>query len=308
MFGTGNGNGTGRVSKQGNGVMGGSVWETRMRMDQLKGGIKVFGMEEREEEERASNIFNHRETRDGGEEEDTGVAADSSKIPLKRIGVSGGRRRKWKPQPGTFEGPIQVISEKPERHERSPTEVTKSRSESTDGPVKMEPAESRTGKLEFLQRAGQKLGNGAGSMDPMDISDSGSWKQFSGSSGKVAVIHSKKKLTTKSHNDRPKKSLNHAGQFRNGPQVLGLNDGVNDEEEEEFFDIKEVSIAEQKPKTAVREENKVCVGLFSEKLTKAISDPVIKQQPSPPPVSKHSAVHQSYAKDSSSKFAIFVSF
>ncbi|KAK4769328.1 hypothetical protein SAY86_027478 [Trapa natans] len=264
----------GRESKQGNGAMGGSVWETRMRMDQLRGGIKVFGLLELDEEERVSNMFNRRSEKrdDGGGEEETGAISDSSStIPTRRAGASGGRRRTWKPHHGTFEDPIQVTAQKPERD----------RSESTNGPAKVDLAESRRGKLDFLQKSGQK----------MEISDSGSLKQFGGSPGKAAAIHSKKKLTPKNH-DRPKKSLNHAGQFRSGPQVLGINNGVNDEEDEKFFDIKEVSVPEQKPKITVLEENTVCASLFSKKTIKPISDSAIRHtHPNPSAFSDHPAVH-----------------
>ncbi|KAK4757565.1 hypothetical protein SAY87_018866 [Trapa incisa] len=285
---------TGRVSKQGKVAMGGgSVWETRMRMDQLRGGIKVFGLVEREEEERVSNMFNRRVKRDvGGGEEETSVIADSSStVPLRRAGASGGKRRTWKPQPGTFEGPNQVIAEKSDRDEIS---------ESINGPTKVELAESRRGKLEIFPRSWQKISNGAGSIDPMEISDSESLKQFGGSLGKAAPIHSKKKSTPKSHSDPPKKPLRHADHFRSCPQALGLNNGVSDEEDEEFFDIKEVSVAEQKPKAPILEQNKVCVNLSSKKTIKPNTDLAIRyKQQNPSAFQEDSPVHQSFSKESS---------
>ncbi|XP_031382496.1 reticulon-like protein B21 isoform X1 [Punica granatum] len=288
----------GRASKVGgDGVIRGSVWETRMRMDQVKGGIKVFGVLDQEDEgDRGGAIRIEHEKRDG-EEEEMGVMADKNTIPLRRIGVRGGKRRTWKPQPETFEGPIRVIGEKPDRTDGSPIELPKSRSESTGGPQEKDSAETRKGKLESLQKTGEKINNGIVSGESAEVSENGAWKQSSGSPEKVIVMNSRKKMTAKTK----KPPTHHVGQFKIGPQELGRNDGGNDEEEEEdeFFDIKEISVAEQKPKTPVLEENKVRVSLFREKPTKPISAPVIKQQPCPSPVSKRPTVQPSFAKDSS---------
>lgn len=289
---------TGRMSKQSNGATRGSVWETRMRIDQVKGGIKVFGVVEQEDEARGSDAWTHPFRQEDEEDEEMRVVANSSTSPLSRNGVRGGKRRTWKPRPEAFEGPIRLISERPERTERSPAEVTKSRSESTE--------ESKMGELEFLQRAEKKISNGFVSGGPTGISENGSGKQFNGSPEKVTVVHSKKKSTATSCNDLPRKHTNHVGQFRIGPEVLRRNDGVNDDdEEEEFYDIKEISSAEQKPKAAVLVENKVQASLSRE--TEPIPAPVITQQPGPSPVIKYSTIHQSYTKESArtSLFCLF---
>lgn len=286
-----------------NGASRGSVWETRMRIDQVKGGMKVFGVLEQEDEERGRVMYNHREKQEDGEDEEMGAVAGRSPIPMKRNGAGGGKRRTWKPQPQNFKGPIW---EKPERTERSPADVKKSRSESTEGPAGKDSAKSTKGKLEFLQKAGEKISNGVVSGGSTDISESESMKQSAGPPEKVITVHGKKKSTATSHDNLHRKPRNHVGHFKTGPNVLGCNHG-NDEDREEFLHVKEISSAEQESKTTFLQENKVRVSLFGEMPIKPMTAPSIKQ-PSPFPVTKQSTVHQSYAKQSACEFPSFCFF
>ncbi|KAK4798286.1 hypothetical protein SAY86_030612 [Trapa natans] len=288
---------TGRTSGQSDGVTGirSSVWETRMRIDQVNGGIKVFGGSEQENDGAGGGgmYARHLGKHDDGEDSEMGApVAGGSPVPVKTNGVrGGGKRRMWKPLPESFESPI---LEKPGRTETSPAEVKKSGSESTDAPaMKDYYTESKMGRFEFLQKSGQMISNGAPSCGSTDVSDYGS-------PGNVSVVKSNNKSTTSSHDNLHRESSNSAGQFRFGREVLGCNDGVNDDgEEEEIFQVKKVSPAEREHNAAFLKENKVRVGLFSEKkLMKPISAPAIKQPPDPSPVSKRSTVHQSHAKGS----------
>ncbi|XP_030456377.2 reticulon-like protein B21 [Syzygium oleosum] len=74
-----------------NGVVAGSVWERRMRSDEVKGGIRVFGVVE---------------------DDDNGTASDvptaPSSVTLRKSEVAG-KRRTWKSE--SIDGPIQIARE-----------------------------------------------------------------------------------------------------------------------------------------------------------------------------------------------------
>ncbi|KAL3586445.1 hypothetical protein D5086_013312 [Populus alba] len=109
-------------------VVAGSVWESRMKLDEVKGGIKVFNGEEYVEESRSSN-------------------GDTAKKIVKRGGQTGistgmavsGKRKTWKSE--IFEGPIQIAKEKT-------SEVQcKDLSVSVDG-IRKSPVQARKGRSE----------------------------------------------------------------------------------------------------------------------------------------------------------------
>uniref|UniRef100_A0A6N2MQS0 Reticulon-like protein n=1 Tax=Salix viminalis TaxID=40686 RepID=A0A6N2MQS0_SALVM len=108
-------------------VVAGSVWESRMKLDEVKGGIRVFNGEDNVEESRSSN-------------------GDSAKKVVKRgqtgtstgVAVSG-KRKTWKSE--SFEGPILIAKEKT-------SEVQcKELSVSVDG-IKKSPVQARKGRSE----------------------------------------------------------------------------------------------------------------------------------------------------------------
>ncbi|KAJ6914341.1 reticulon-like protein B21 isoform X1 [Populus alba x Populus x berolinensis] len=109
-------------------VVAGSVWESRMKLDEVKGGIKVFNGEEYVEESRSSN-------------------GDTAKKIVKRGGQTGistgvavsGKRKTWKSE--IFEGPIQIAKGKT-------SEVQcKDLSVSVDG-IRKSPVQARKGRSE----------------------------------------------------------------------------------------------------------------------------------------------------------------
>ncbi|KAJ6923686.1 hypothetical protein NC652_017111 [Populus alba x Populus x berolinensis] len=109
-------------------VVAGSVWESRMKLDEVKGGIKVFNGEDYVEESRSSN-------------------GDTAKKIVKRGGQTGistgvavsGKRKTWKSE--IFEGPIQIAKEKT-------SEVQcKDLSVSVDG-IRKSPVQARKGRSE----------------------------------------------------------------------------------------------------------------------------------------------------------------
>ncbi|KAJ6435644.1 hypothetical protein OIU84_000780 [Salix udensis] len=119
------------VSRRGVGVktsvVAGSVWENRMKLDEVKGGIKVFNGEENVGESGGSN-------------------GDAGKKMVKRghtgTGASvamSGKRRTWKSE--SFEGPIQIAKGK------NSEQLCKELSVSVDG-IKKNPGQARKGRSE----------------------------------------------------------------------------------------------------------------------------------------------------------------
>ncbi|KAJ6759174.1 RETICULON-LIKE PROTEIN B21 [Salix koriyanagi] len=119
------------VSRRGVGVktsvVAGSVWENRMKLDEVKGGIKVFNGEENVGESGGSN-------------------GDAGKKMVKRghtgtgAGVAmSGKRRTWKSE--SFDGPIQIAKGKNSEH------LCKELSVSVDG-IKKNPGQARKGRSE----------------------------------------------------------------------------------------------------------------------------------------------------------------
>ncbi|KAF9680665.1 hypothetical protein SADUNF_Sadunf06G0145100 [Salix dunnii] len=120
-------------------VVAGSVWESRMKLDEVKGGIRVFNGEDNVEESRSSD-------------------GDSAKKIVKRgqtgtssgVAVSG-KRKTWKSE--SFEGPIQIAKEKT-------SEVQcKELSVSVDG-IKKSPAQARKGRSEEYNKERSLSGDG----------------------------------------------------------------------------------------------------------------------------------------------------
>ncbi|KAJ6731745.1 RETICULON-LIKE PROTEIN B21 [Salix purpurea] len=119
------------VSRRGVGVktsvVAGSVWENRMKLDEVKGGIKVFNGEENVGESGSSN-------------------GDAGKKMVKRghtgTGASvamSGKRRTWKSE--SFDGPIQIAKGK------NSEQLCKELSVSVDG-IKKNPGQARKGRSE----------------------------------------------------------------------------------------------------------------------------------------------------------------
>ncbi|XP_011033437.1 PREDICTED: reticulon-like protein B21 isoform X2 [Populus euphratica] len=110
-------------------VVAGSVWESRMKHDEVKGGIKVFNGEENVEESRSSNGDTARKIVKGGGGQ-TGISNG--------VAVSG-KRKTWKSE--IFEGPIQIAKGKT-------SEVQcKELSVSVDG-IRKSPVQARKGRSE----------------------------------------------------------------------------------------------------------------------------------------------------------------
>ncbi|KAI7990277.1 hypothetical protein LOK49_LG12G00719 [Camellia lanceoleosa] len=111
-----------------NGVVTGSVWESRMKSDEVKGGIKVFN----------------------GEEENSEESGDKSLTPKPcPIGVSG-KRKTWKSEnsDGLERSPIQIARQRSEINKNLDVQC-KELSVSTDG-IKKNPVQSKKSRSEQL--------------------------------------------------------------------------------------------------------------------------------------------------------------
>lgn len=118
------------------GVVAGSVWESRMKIDEVKGGIKVFNGEvEGGEEEGAS-------ANGGGGSSSTTTAAKVKKGQTGAVAASG-KRKTWKSE--SFEGfeksPFQISKRKSDPQKNS-EEQSKELSVSADG-IKKSPVQTR---------------------------------------------------------------------------------------------------------------------------------------------------------------------
>uniref|UniRef100_A0A2P2K576 Reticulon-like protein n=1 Tax=Rhizophora mucronata TaxID=61149 RepID=A0A2P2K576_RHIMU len=111
-------------------VAAGSVWESRMKLDEVKGGIKVFNGEENSEET-----------------VETGAKKLVKRGPIGTSGVAtSGKRKTWKSE--SFDGPIQIAKGKTESTSiKNCEEQGKELSSSVDG-IKKIPNQTRKGRYE----------------------------------------------------------------------------------------------------------------------------------------------------------------
>ncbi|XP_062078389.1 reticulon-like protein B21 isoform X2 [Humulus lupulus] len=127
------------------GVVAGSVWESRMKLDEVRGGIKVFIAGDEGSENQANN--NNNNNNNGSS---TNSPSSGNKL-RKGVGNGGGgsKRKMWKPE--IFEGfersPIQNGKGKSDEHQQQVKEVSGVSSSiasgSGDGTIKRSPIQGR---------------------------------------------------------------------------------------------------------------------------------------------------------------------
>lgn len=96
-----------------NGVIAGSVWETRMKSDDVRGGFKVFNADQNSQENVTSDHNNSNSTANNNE-----IQVHKRLSPKQSVlaGANAGKRKTWK-------------SENSDGFERSPVQISKKRSE-----------------------------------------------------------------------------------------------------------------------------------------------------------------------------------
>ncbi|KAK6942288.1 Reticulon [Dillenia turbinata] len=123
-------------------VAAGSVWESRMKIDEFKGGIKVF---------------NGEETSNNSEQVDAAVDAGKELKVYRRLNknsqVGNGKRKTWKSE--SSENPIKLIKGKSENL-RSSIQIRKTRSKSVDG-IEKNLVQIRKTKSESVDFRGKKI-------------------------------------------------------------------------------------------------------------------------------------------------------
>ncbi|XP_010275780.1 PREDICTED: reticulon-like protein B21 isoform X2 [Nelumbo nucifera] len=235
-------------------VVAGSVWESRMRSDEFKGGIKVFNGEENTEEGGGRRLQVYKK--------------------LNRtlsVGVDG-KRKKWK-------------SESAGEIERSPLQMRKVRSQSNRFPaelsvsldgiekstiqVEKSPIQLRKTRSESIRSSDEsckELGMLADGIERSPIQ----MKKIRSESPKVPEENCKEFGVCKEKTIST--SFSNVGEI-GSPEKLGLNgDGVDGDEESDWddeedvaeigiekksVDVKEIRMEEQKPQSAVNEEKRV---------------------------------------------------
>jgi hypothetical protein len=137
------------------GVVAGSVWESRMKIDEVKGGIKVFNGEE--EEGGSSQLESTGgASANGGGGGGGGSTPASSRVKKGQTGAvaASGKRKTWKSE--SFEGfekaPFQISKRKPEPLKNS-EEQCKELSVSADG-IKKSPVQPRKLRSEGSKEVG----------------------------------------------------------------------------------------------------------------------------------------------------------
>ncbi|KAK8505362.1 hypothetical protein V6N13_045800 [Hibiscus sabdariffa] len=258
-------------------VVAGSVWETRMRSDEIKGGFKVFN----------------------GEDDSNGEENGDKGLSLKK-GQSFGKRKTWKSE--SFDGfeknPIQIAKGKAEEQcKKSPFRVAKGRSSmenckdlslSVDSGVKKIPFQVRKGvkdlskSVDGIERTpihGKKLRSEVQVRKvKSDTVKASSAQSGDGNGDKVLVLDNEKiEVNLKNTNETLKdKSLpeEHCKEFgvcqemvissngnmpKSSPEISVVDDDDDDEgeeDEEEFYEEEEeMEIGDEKKSFDIKEIN-----------------------------------------------------
>lgn len=144
----GRGKGGGGATSSRIGVVAGSVWESRMKLDEVKGGIKVFNGEQN-----GSNNSEENDEKDGGSSNNSAIvpAQVDKKMNLRPktspVGASG-KRKTWKSD-SLEKSPIQIARQRSETN-KNLDEQFRELSMSADG-IKRSPVQKKKSKSEAIK-------------------------------------------------------------------------------------------------------------------------------------------------------------
>lgn len=298
----------------------GSVWETRMKLDEFKGGIKVFNANNPSPEENAQIVC----TTDGGASPvnnseaigpvDKGVGAKQSPV---RGGSGSAKRKTWKSD-GLEGSPIQIGRQRSEvcknlddkfkestvsadgNAKKSPVQVKKTRPVSAQlRKVKSDSAdEARDENFEPEKVEIEELTDGDLKNSPSPPSVKGKGQDLEGSVGKFDKIPLGEKSRSEEELDvcEVKEVASNADKIKNTEEAAKENDKkVEVETAEKNLEIKEISSQESKPKISVIQEKKLLLG--NQKSVPNI--PIVKKQL--PPAMNHAKFRQNPTKINPSK-------
>ncbi|KAJ1410360.1 putative reticulon-like protein B21 [Sesbania bispinosa] len=285
-----------RVGARGS-VVAGSVWETRMKSDEVKGGIKVFNAEENPEE---------------------GGGNGGSRLRRSSIGAatvaSTGKRKTWKSSESSSEGldksPIQVAKGKPVTEtQKNSEEPCKELSISASEGIKKSPIHAR------------KIGSFADKIERSPIQNrkvrSDTQKgatEVGRENGESGEGHERNSgQLRKSKSDSIKKNAFGSGESRNedggsegGCEKIEIENGENEAADENCKDFevcqeKEISVPESKIVSEPPENNKVVLNepdkkmVFSEpENKKVVNEPEPKKIVNEPEPKKVVSAHMRF--------------
>ncbi|XP_009760122.1 reticulon-like protein B21 [Nicotiana sylvestris] len=326
-----------------NGVMSGSVWENRMKYDEVKGGIKVYSNSEKEEEtpevkndEKTSTTTTIISTTSETNQVDKKLKM-GSKSNLGVGGVMSGKRKTWKSE-SNFEGnPIQISRKRSELSKNLDEQCKELSTVSTE---EMKKSSIQNKKSSVLLRKVKSEANNGGKEDENEKnSELRKVKSMSvnGNLRNSVQLVKAKSVTSKEVEEKcknfeenkvvvvgvgveeSKKNLENQENCKefgiceekvitsneenckesqvkcSNKEKLNLENEENEEELDEVFDeeiekelsvdVKEINVAENKPKKVVIEEKKLQI---SNEKSVPIS-PIIKKQS--PPIPGQAKIH-----------------
>ncbi|KAL2322180.1 hypothetical protein Fmac_026559 [Flemingia macrophylla] len=123
-----------RVGVRGS-VVAGSVWESRMKSDEVRGGIKVFNAEETPEENAGARLkrspigCGKRKTWKSESSEGIGSNNNNNKIPIPAARGKSSEEQCKEPSDGIKKSPVRKLAAFADKFERSPVQTRKLRSE-----------------------------------------------------------------------------------------------------------------------------------------------------------------------------------
>ncbi|XP_016458752.1 uncharacterized protein LOC107782384 isoform X3 [Nicotiana tabacum] len=311
-------------------VASGSVWENRMKLDEVKGGIKVLisnSSEETPDENDDKNCTFFTQV-------DKKLEIEPKKCNLGVVGVMSGKRKTWKAE--NFEGnPIQIASKRPDLSKKLdekcqdlskiPSQSMK-KSESLNGKAKVVSSkeldeESKHLHFKILKKSNleESSKNIEGSIKENENKPSGIKKTKSEENCEEKFITSNavnlnygeevssaildrqvRKLRSKEITSEAKFATKVDKNLENEEEEEEeeewdevLEEEIDEEMEKKSVDVKQIKVQVQKPKKIVTEDKKL---QYSNKKQISISS-VNKKQP--PPTSNHAKIHLSQTRTKS---------
>ncbi|CAN1325868.1 Reticulon-like protein B21 [Linum perenne] len=291
-------NGRRRVRPAGVNTRAGSVWESRMKVDDFKGGIKVFN----------GDVPN-----DPQSPTSPAVVGGGARRPITRNLAAGtvassGKRKTWKSE--SFDGSIQIAGVSVDGVRKSPIQGRKVRSElgiSSDGIVKSPAQISKKGRSDGgggILSSIEATKSRSKEEKELDESVCESEKKESSGSGEISckefgVCEEEKVVSTAVEENHGDDDGEEEGEDDDEEEEEG---GETEEEiEKKIIDIKEINV--EKPKEKVEEEPTNSPEVkpkkahqFQNRAPPPVASTVRKV---PPPVMRRASVYQNFTKPSS---------
>ncbi|XP_073278993.1 uncharacterized protein [Primulina huaijiensis] len=273
----------------------GSVWETRMKLDEVKGGIKVFNANHQTLEENAqivctstSGIASPVNDKEAVGTVDKGVGAKQSPV-----GGSGSAKRKtWKSN-GLESSPIQIGRQRSEVS-RNLDDMFKQSSDSADGSAKKSPVQTKKTRSVSVQSRKVKSDSSEEARDDNSELGKVEIEEHEGSVGKFDKIPLGKKSRSEEELGvcELKEVASNADNIKNTDEEEKeeYDEKIEVEIEEKDLEIKEISSQENKPNKSVIQDKKLLLG----NQKSFPNSPIVKKQL--PPAADHAKFLQNPTK------------